>query len=171
MNITKEAKAAYDREYRAKHKTRIAAAKRAYGVANPERVRATAQAWAEKNRERSREIKNAWKVRNPDADRVAGMSEERRLRHVASSTAYAKANPAKVNAVQRMRRAKVSHATPPWADMAVIKAFYIEARAKGLHVDHIIPIKGKFISGLHVHNNLQLMTPRENRIKGNYHAN
>ena len=33
-------------------------------------------------------------------------------------------------------------------------------------VDHIIPLKGINVSGLHVHNNVRIVKKRENRLKG-----
>jgi len=66
--------------------------------------------------------------------------------------------------------------TPAWITKEQIEHmrwFYSEAkRLKSLtgrryEVDHIIPIKGKTVSGLHVPWNLQILTFEENRAKGN----
>lgn len=73
----------------------------------------------------------------------------------------------------KLYRKKLKQATPPWADAERIKWYYTNAkaftRATGvLHtVDHVIPLKGELVCGLHVHNNLQILTHAENMSKGN----
>lgn len=77
-----------------------------------------------------------------------------------------------VNAHTAARFAAKLRAAPVWADKARIKRIYAEARARGMHVDHIIPLRSPIVCGLHVENNLQLLPPLENIRKGNrLHAN
>lgn len=72
-----------------------------------------------------------------------------------------------------MRRAAKLKRTPAWADLDAIRAIYGEARQMtkntGVqhHVDHIIPLKGTTVCGLHVQNNLQIITATENMKKHN----
>lgn len=73
----------------------------------------------------------------------------------------------------RHYRRKRRLATPPWADLAAIRALYKQAkeltrRTGVLHsVDHVLPLKGENVCGLHVHTNMQILTHRENMSKGN----
>lgn len=71
------------------------------------------------------------------------------------------------------RLKRVAHATPPWADQDAILSIYDEAARLSLetgdkhHVDHIIPLHGKNVCGLHVAENLRAIPARENMRKGN----
>jgi len=53
-----------------------------------------------------------------------------------------------------------------WTDWDKIKEIYANC-PKGMEVDHIIPLQGKEVSGLHVSWNLQYLTPTANRSKRN----
>ncbi len=64
------------------------------------------------------------------------------------------------------RTALVRSRTPLWSNATAIKQFY-EARPAGCDVDHIIPLRGKLASGLHVLENLQYLPRRKNLSKKN----
>jgi 5-methylcytosine-specific restriction endonuclease McrA len=59
--------------------------------------------------------------------------------------------------------------TPQWLTAEhklEIRAIYVAAIRAGQHVDHIVPLRGGNVCGLHVPWNLQLMGPVENNRKG-----
>lgn len=64
------------------------------------------------------------------------------------------------------RRARLLQATPPWAELDEITQFYLNC-PEGYEVDHIHPLRGENICGLHVLKNLQYLTAEANRSKGN----
>lgn len=67
---------------------------------------------------------------------------------------------------QRTRDARQDNQCPSWADISKIREIYKKC-PKGYHVDHIVPLKGVLVSGLHVENNLQYLTAEENIRKRN----
>ena len=81
-----------------------------------------------------------------------------------------------VNAINRKRREQKRNSVPMWLtedDFWIIKEAYKLAKLRSelfgikFHVDHIIPIKGKNVCGLHSPNNLQVIPAQENLRKGN----
>jgi 5-methylcytosine-specific restriction endonuclease McrA len=89
---------------------------------------------------------------------------------------YAKRKPEKLRAIKSRRKKKVRIATPKWLTkekLLEIEAFYLLAieleKETGIphQVDHIVPIQGKEVCGLHVPWNLQVLTQKENRQKSN----
>lgn len=66
----------------------------------------------------------------------------------------------------RNRQAGLKSRTPAWVDRSELRQIYRECPA-GHEVDHIVPLRGKTVSGLHVPWNLQYLDPLVNRMKGN----
>jgi endogenous inhibitor of DNA gyrase (YacG/DUF329 family) len=73
---------------------------------------------------------------------------------------------AKMNAKTNKRRAAKFNAIPKWCNLERIKEIYKNC-PKGYHVDHIIPLNNPIVCGLHVENNLQYLTAKQNISKGN----
>lgn len=93
-----------------------------------------------------------------------------------NKSAWKKKNPGLVNGHTALRKKHISLATPKWLtsdQIQQIKDVYIQAanlsRSSGIphQVDHIIPLRGKSFSGLHVPWNLQILTAEENQKKNN----
>ena len=152
MAWTKEYQKEYMKAYRAANKDRIAA-----------QMKITEKVWREANKERISANKKADRIANPE-------------KYAARAKAWKANNRALVNADASHRRAAQLQRTPPWADMAAIAkvyaaaAFIHEELGYDLpHVDHIIPLQGKNVSGLHIASNLQLLSASANTSKGNRH--
>lgn len=79
----------------------------------------------------------------------------------------------KKNARDAVTRAVRKRATPPWADKGAIKAKYAQCRQMtretGIpyNIDHIVPLRGRTASGLHVVENLRIVTAEVNKLKRN----
>jgi hypothetical protein len=92
---------------------------------------------------------------------------------------YVENNRAKVNAKLRKRYANKLNRTPLWLtedDLWIIEQAYELAALRttvfgfAWHVDHVVPLQGKLVSGLHVPHNLQVIPARDNRAKSNKFA-
>lgn len=101
-----------------------------------------------------------WASNNKDRQRIYEKRYYTKLRQE---------NPKKLSAKSTAWKKLLRKATPKWlsrAERKEIQKFY-ENRPEGYHVDHIIPIRGKSVSGLHVLWNLQYLPAEENMKKGN----
>ena len=84
-----------------------------------------------------------------------------------------RANSGARRAASMQYHAQKLNATPTWADRDKINAIYAEAAqlqaltGQEQHVDHIVPLQGDNVCGLHVPENLQILSGTENRTKSN----
>ena len=128
-----------------------------------EQKEAKRKAWADANKDKIYKTGLAWKRANPE--RVAETAKKSRIKHSA-----------RVNANVNKRRADKLKRTPKWLtkdDFWMIKEAYELAALRtklfgfAWHVDHVIPLKGKNVSGLHVPTNLQVIEGKLNIMKNN----
>lgn len=99
---------------------------------------------------------------NPGKNRFDGKAKERNRARTAK---WKKTNKATYNVYLAARKSRLKQATPPWADLQAIEAFY--AARENSEVDHIIPITHPDVCGLHVPWNLQYLAPVDNNMKNN----
>ena len=101
---------------------------------------------------------------------------EKRTQHLKRGKEYYNANKAQAFAKAAKRRATKLQRTPKWVKsnfLNDIKLMYKRAQliknftGELWHVDHIVPLQGELVSGLHVPWNLQLLPAKENLSKAN----
>ena len=125
--------------------------------ANPEATKNRVKAKYAKNAEKIRERRKACYYANLDIERAAAAPRSKEWR---------RNNPKHHNALTAAHKKIVKVRTPPWADMGKIVKFY-KGCPNGYHVDHVIPLRGSIVSGLHIVENLQYLPARENISKSN----
>jgi hypothetical protein len=108
------------------------------------------------------------KLREDERQKYATDPEFKRER-LEKARRYRSENLAVIVARNAERHAAKLRRTPSWAERSAIRKFYLDCPA-GFHVDHIIPLQGKTVSGLHVLANLQYLPAAENIRKGNRFA-
>lgn len=137
----------YRRKWKRENRDLCRAQERRYEAANPERMRAK---WHRKH---------------------AGKTPEQKEKHKNRLLTWLSSLPLELrkklkNLNSEMKRSRLEKATPSWANLNQIREVY-RNRPDGFEVDHIIPLRGKGVCGLHVPHNLQYLPKAENRKKGN----
>lgn len=119
--------------------------------------------WLLSNKDRASEYDKQWQKQNKD-------------KKAKNYKNWQVNNRAKVNSYNSYRRALELQATPSW--LTESQKLHIECRyslaamfsnntGEPYHVDHVIPLNGKTVCGLHVPWNLQVITAAENLSKSN----
>lgn len=134
-----------------------------------EKIRYDANPQKARQHTRNHYAKYGEKVRQKRREHYAANIETARAESIPRSREWRKNNPGHRNALKAAYKQAKINRTPAWANPAAIVEFY-KACPEGYHVDHIIPLRGKQVSGLHVENNLQYLPATENLRKANRYA-
>lgn len=150
----KESLMEYSRNYYGKNAEAISERKRKKREENRESILECERKYREENRETIIQRNRKWRAENPEYWQQ-----------------YAIENTAKINAKAAKRRAAKLQRTLPGHEEEILaiyeKASERRANGEDVEVDHIIPLQGRLISGLHVPLNLAIVTMSENRAKYN----
>lgn len=162
----RERQLALGRAWKAANREKRKADGAAYRAANAERERERHRKYREQNGEKLKAAQAAYYAANKERCRAATRRwmEQNGERLRAAAKAWAAENR---NELDARRRAQRRRAVPAWADLAAMRKIYREAKAKGLHVDRIVPLRSRLVCGLHCEANLQLLTAEENIRKSN----
>ena len=178
MALTEKRKK-YLAKWRAKNRDKIRAANARWYKKNHESILKKAslkssgrtsyhKEWRAKNRQAQREYHLAYYYANKpklkEQSLARGDDPGARVRE------WRKKNPGLHRAQEARRDAEKIKATPEWltkADFRNMSLMYAEAARNKLTVDHIVPLRGKKVCGLHVPWNLRLLTNAENSQKSN----
>lgn len=138
------------------------ACKKEHKLLNQEKIRLQDKIYRANNIEKDNARKTKWRLSNPE-------------KALAATKKWCSQHLAYRCALQSKRRAAEIQRTPAWLnvghwfEMECVYTYAAALNSVGLHyhVDHIIPLQGGAVSGLHVPENLQVITAKENMKKGN----
>lgn len=128
-----------------------------------------------KNREKKLLQISQWKESNREyyLDYFKGRYSSNKDNHNFVMREHYKENKSLYRAKDAKYRASKLKATPLWADLEQIKRIYVacakvsERTGVEHHVDHIIPLQGDNVCGLHVERNLAIIPAKMNLEKSN----
>jgi hypothetical protein len=158
-----------DKKYLSANREKVAAKKKSRYQNDPEKFKKSQAIYRDKveNKKVARLRAKKWRQENPE--KVKELNEYWSKKHYSENKSYYIAKDAE-------RRARQIGATPPWlseAQKARIKNIYTVCKkvsqitGKLHHVDHVVPLKGQDVCGLHVPWNLAIIPAVMNLEKSN----
>lgn len=163
------------KEWREKNRERRLETYRRYYELNKERLIRESVERRRNNPKWGKEVWTRWRMKNLDHARAIEAAYRERNREICNARIreWKAKNKARLAEYSRRRQAAQLGATPKWANIEAIRAFYVEAERRRLetgqdwHVDHIVPLISKEVCGLHCEANLQILPGKENLSKNN----
>lgn len=154
--------------YRSENRKEILEKNKAYYNDNRDRLLEQKKAYYNDNRDIILEKQKVYNSENRDSKREYDKDyhSKNREKRLEQRKSYYSENTDKFKAYVAKRRAAKLQRTVEYTDTDKIKVYY-NLTEPGLHVDHIIPLQGNIVSGLHVHQNLQIIDGVENLSKHN----
>lgn len=163
----KQKMAEYSKEYNAKNAEKLSAQKKEYRK-NPDVIKREKERLAksyEANKEAIKERRRQFYIENPDRAEV----------HKAYLKNHYKNNVSAYTEKCDRRRSRIKRVKPVWYDAKPIIELRKQARQLTIEtgilheIDHIVPVQGKLVTGLHCIENMQILPKIENIKKGNKH--
>lgn len=168
------------KKYRENNPEKVKAHYKKYSEINKESLKQKRKEYALKNKDkikiRQKEYRSTEKYREINKIKCREFKKNFPEKKKKCDRNYFLNNKAKCSAIGARYRALKKNATPKWLTKEhneEIEKFYeishrLTKESGILHnVDHIIPIQGETVTGLHVPWNLQVITAKENQIKKN----
>lgn len=169
-----EARRLRDREYYSKNKLSVLARKKEYREKNIEKFRQRDRDNYKKDPAKSMAgVRKAQIARGDEYLEYMRASNQRR-KASGKNADYRAKNKARMNAHTVAYQAAKTNQTPSWFDFDLVEVQYkIAARISEItgiqhHVDHVYPLRGKLVSGLHVQGNLRVIAYDANIAKSNH---
>ena len=136
------------KEYNVLNKDKISLSNKKYKLANPNSGKITTAEWRRNNPSKLVEYSDRWRNKNRN----------------------------KYNAISASRKKRLRNATPKWVSKEELDKIRMLYTISGwitnnvgieMHVDHVIPLQGKNVSGFHCLSNLQVIPAIDNLKKSN----
>lgn len=175
----KDCKKEWRKGYQARNKEMLSIKGKEYCDRTVERRKANGALYYQREKERIREAARERYKKDKEKRRIYAKAsyEKNREKRLAQKKEYLAENLHLVMARNAARRAKHMKRKPKWLtkeDMEAIREIYRtsqiyqELTGEKYHVDHIYPLLGELVSGLHVPGNLQILPAKENMLKKNH---